>query len=44
MPDSIETTDMSTVEWRIDDVPVAYDDALAVMERRVEAIRAGTAS
>lgn len=30
-------------DWRIDDVPVAYPDALAVMEDRVAAIRAGTA-
>lgn len=31
------------VEWRIDDTPVAYPDALARMEARVAAIRAGTA-
>jgi lipoyl(octanoyl) transferase len=29
------------VEWRISDGPVAYPDALAAMEARVEAIRAG---
>lgn len=32
------------VDWRIDDAPVAYTDALAAMETRVEAIRAGTAA
>ena len=31
------------VEWRISDTPVAYDTAVAVMEDRVAAIRAGTA-
>ncbi len=31
------------VEWRISDTPVAYDEAVAVMEDRVAAIRAGTA-
>ncbi|NUB26018.1 lipoyl(octanoyl) transferase LipB [Azospirillum brasilense] len=31
------------VEWRISDTPVPYPDALAEMEARVEAIRAGTA-
>ena len=31
------------VEWRISDVPVAYPDALAWMEARVEAIIAGEA-
>jgi lipoyl(octanoyl) transferase len=31
------------VEWRIDDAPVAYPQALAEMEARVAAIRAGTA-
>ncbi|MBM3554852.1 MAG: lipoyl(octanoyl) transferase LipB [Alphaproteobacteria bacterium] len=29
------------VEWRIDDAPVAYPTALADMDRRTEAIRAG---
>ncbi len=31
------------VEWRISDAPVPYPEALAAMEARVEAIRAGTA-
>ncbi|MBP2295281.1 lipoyl(octanoyl) transferase LipB [Azospirillum rugosum] len=31
------------IEWRISDTPVPYPDALAEMEARVEAIRAGTA-
>ncbi|NUB20696.1 lipoyl(octanoyl) transferase LipB [Azospirillum formosense] len=31
------------MEWRISDTPVPYPDALAEMEARVEAIRAGTA-
>lgn len=31
------------IEWRISDDPVPYPDALAVMDARVEAIRAGTA-
>jgi lipoyl(octanoyl) transferase len=30
-------------EWRISDAPVAYEQALAEMEARVEAIHAGTA-
>ena len=33
----------SAIEWRISDRPVAYPEALAVMETRVEAIRAGGA-
>ena len=33
----------SGVDWRIDDVPVAYPDAVAFMERRVAEIRTGTA-
>ncbi|WP_207461146.1 lipoyl(octanoyl) transferase LipB [Azospirillum sp. SYSU D00513] len=33
----------SGIEWRISDEPVPYPDALAAMEARVEAIRAGTA-
>ena len=33
----------SQVEWRIDDAPVAYPQAVAAMERRVAAIRAGQA-
>jgi lipoyl(octanoyl) transferase len=32
------------VEWRIDDAPVPYEQALAAMEQRVAAIRDGTAS
>ncbi|MEM1313603.1 MAG: lipoyl(octanoyl) transferase LipB [Pseudomonadota bacterium] len=31
------------VDWRIEDAPVAYPEALAAMEARVEAIRASTA-
>lgn len=31
------------IEWRISDQPVPYDEALAFMEERVAAIRAGTA-
>lgn len=31
------------IEWRISDQPVPYPDAIAEMEARVEAIRAGTA-
>ena len=31
------------IEWRISDAPVPYPEALAAMEARVEAIRAGTA-
>ena len=34
---------MTDLEWRFDDRPVAYPDALARMEARVAAIRAGTA-
>jgi lipoyl(octanoyl) transferase len=30
-------------DWRIDDVPVAYPEALAVMEARAAAVREGTA-
>jgi lipoyl(octanoyl) transferase len=32
------------IEWRFADAPVAYPDAVAAMEARVAAIRAGTAS
>jgi lipoyl(octanoyl) transferase len=32
------------VEWQIDDLPVHYPEALAAMEQRVAAIRAGTAA
>ena len=31
------------IEWRIEDAPVAYEPAVAEMEARVAAIRAGTA-
>ncbi len=31
------------MEWRIDDGPIGYEAALAVMDERVAAIRAGTA-
>jgi lipoyl(octanoyl) transferase len=31
------------IEWRISDTPVPYDEAMAAMETRVAAIRAGTA-
>jgi len=34
---------MDPIEWQISDVPVAYPDAVAAMERRVAAIRAGEA-
>ena len=34
---------MTDLEWRIDDRPVAYPDAVARMEGRVAAIRAGAA-
>jgi len=32
------------IEWRVSDVPVAYGEALAFMEQRAAAIRAGSAS
>ncbi len=32
------------VEWRVSETPVAYPEAVAFMEQRVEAIRAGTAA
>ena len=38
-----ETSAASIVEWRISDEPVGYADAVADMERRVAAIRTGTA-
>ena len=34
----------STLEWQISDAPVGYDDALAVMQARIAAIRAGQAA
>ncbi|MGE5514997.1 MAG: lipoyl(octanoyl) transferase LipB [Bacteroidota bacterium] len=33
----------SPIEWRVSDQPVPYDEALAFMEQRVAAIRAGQA-
>jgi lipoyl(octanoyl) transferase len=36
--------DSDDIEWRISDAPVAYSDALAFMDQRAAAIRAGTAS
>ncbi len=35
--------DLNQIEWRISDQPVAYPDALQVMEQRVADIRSGTA-
>jgi lipoyl(octanoyl) transferase len=35
--------DIDDTEWRISDDPVPYDEALAFMEQRAAAIRAGTA-
>jgi lipoyl(octanoyl) transferase len=34
---------LDEIEWRIDDAPIAYENAVAEMESRVAAIRAGTA-
>jgi lipoyl(octanoyl) transferase len=34
---------ISDIEWRVSDAPVAYDEAVAAMETRVAAIRAGAA-
>src|SRR5215210_2730703 len=36
--------DLQQIEWRISEEPVPYEEALAVMEERAAAIRAGTAS
>lgn len=36
--------DFPPIEWRISDGPVPYDEALAFMEERAAAIRAGTAN
>jgi lipoyl(octanoyl) transferase len=36
-------SDLATVEWRFADAAVAYPEAVAAMEERVAAIRAGTA-
>jgi lipoyl(octanoyl) transferase len=38
-----QTTDMATLEWRVSDSRVDYPDAIAFMEERVAAIRAGIA-
>ena len=35
---------LADIEWRVSDTPVPYQDALAFMEQRAAAIRAGTAS
>ena len=35
--------DLPPAEWRVDDAPVAYEAALAAMDRRVEAIISGSA-
>ena len=35
--------DIDRIEWRISDHPVPYEEALAFMEQRAAAIRAGTA-
>lgn len=42
-PPSLSTVTAEPVEWLISDEPVAYPEAIAAMEARVEAIRAGTA-
>ena len=39
----LPATDAPPVEWRVADAPVAYPDAVAFMEKRVEAILAGKA-
>ena len=36
--------DLDGIEWLVSEAPVAYPDALAFMEERAAAIRAGTAS
>lgn len=40
----LQETAINTVEWHVSDAPVAYPDAVAAMETRVAAIRAGEAS
>jgi lipoyl(octanoyl) transferase len=40
----LPTEALPPVEWRVSDAPVAYEPALAVMDARVAAIAAGTAS
>jgi lipoyl(octanoyl) transferase len=42
-PESGGAPDAGAIEWRISAAPVAYPDALAAMEERVAAIRAGAA-
>jgi len=42
-PASTQTPGTAPIEWRIADVPVPYDTALATMETRVAAIGAGEA-
>lgn len=39
----LSTAGSAPVEWRISDTPVAYEDALRMMDARVAAIAAGTA-
>lgn len=39
----LATAGSAPVEWRISDTPVAYEDALRMMDARVAAIAAGTA-
>ncbi|MGE0735068.1 MAG: lipoyl(octanoyl) transferase LipB [Alphaproteobacteria bacterium] len=40
---ALESLDKSHLEWRISETPVEYADAVAEMEARAAAIRAGTA-
>jgi lipoyl(octanoyl) transferase len=42
--DLVITGEPATIEWRIDTRPVDYTDAVAAMEDRVQAIRAGAAA
>ena len=35
--------ELDEIEWRVSDAPVPYQEALAFMEERAAAIRAGTA-
>ena len=42
MPEDIGAA-AGEIEWRISAMPVPYDEAVAVMEERVAAIRAGSA-
>ena len=39
----MRTKETEAVEWRVSDAPVPYETAVAAMEERVAAIRAGTA-